>query len=210
MSDSTPTERFNSPVAQEPTTTPPGQSRRALYILIGVGAALLVAIIILVIVLLTRGDGTPTAAPAPSVTPTVSETPSDTPSPTPSETEAESDDDGGGSDGASSDPRFTVFDAPSKVSSCSMGGPGADPFRPMVTVTWNSASAVSAWYVNGTSDAADSAYMQIPLAGDQTDFEYDQEFPCSQTTASFTITLVGKDGSHVNKTWTVQNTGDVF
>jgi hypothetical protein len=53
-------------------------------------------------------------------------------------------------------------------------------------------------------------FMEVPLAGDESDFEFDQNFPCNQETAQFTITLVGDDGEHVSKTWTVENTGDVY
>ena len=210
MSDSAPTETLHAPVA-EPA------SRRTLWIIGGVGAALLVATVILLVALFSRGGDDSAAFTAP--TPPPSSPTSAVPSPTPSLPATQPDPPDSGDDEtdtaqdtseASSAPRFTFFDAPTSEGGCSKGGPATELVRPLVTVSWNSASAVAAWYVNGSSDAAAAAYLQIPLAGDETDFEYDQVFPCNQESATFTITLVGDHGEHVSKTWTVENTGDTF
>lgn len=98
MSDDTPTQRLphggeGSELAEERQ-----KSRTLLFVLIGVGAALLVAIVVLLILLLGNNPGTPSASPSstvtestsptPSDTPTPSATPEPTPTPTPSETQA--------------------------------------------------------------------------------------------------------------------------
>lgn len=212
MSDNTPTERFDLPAATAVDDDGP-KSKTLLYILIGVGALLLVAVIILIATLAGRnsadsGDAiAPTSsASAPSPTPTVTESTVASPSPTPEETApAEEPAPAPEPTGA----RFKTFNA-SATESCSSGGPGADPFIPLVHVSWSTAGADEAWFVMGTSDAADSQYMQIPLNGSQADFQYEQLFNCSQEKTKYTITLVAPDGTHVSKTWTVTNTGDQF
>lgn len=224
MSDDTPTQKFDA-AGDAPTErmtqadsdsgeAPAGRSRRTLIILASIGGALLLAVLILLVVLLTRGSSDPVALPTntesesatPSASPTPSESASPSPSPSPEETEEAppppppSEPTG---------PRFTNFIAEDTIS-CSAGGPGADPFVPRIEVAWTSAGADEAWYVNGTSDAADSGYMQIPLSGDESDFPYEQLFNCGNDQNKYTITLVAPNGDHFSKTWTVTNTGDNF
>jgi hypothetical protein len=52
--------------------------------------------------------------------------------------------------------------------------------------------------------------MQLPINGDQNDFQYPVTLQCDQDKTTFTITLLGSDGSHLSKSWTVKNTGDKF
>jgi hypothetical protein len=220
MSDDTPTQKFDAAgdapterLAQSGTEadgTPAGRSRRTLIILASIGGALLLAVLILLVVLLTRGTGVPVALPTdastesatPSATPTSSE--SATPTPTPSATE-----NAPPPPSEPAGPHFTNFIATQSIA-CSAGGPGVDPFQPRIEVAWTSDGADEAWYVNGTSDAADSGYMQIPVSGDESDFPYEQLFGCGNDQNKYTITLVGPNGDHVSKTWTVVNTGDNF
>jgi hypothetical protein len=220
MSDDTPTQKFDAAgdapterLAQAETDAaeaPTGRSRRTIIILTSIGGALLLAVLILLVVLLTRGSGDPVALPTdastesatPSPTPTESE--SATPTPTPSATEEPPP-----PPTEPAGPHFTNFIAEDQVA-CSAGGPGVDPFVPRIEVAWTSADADEAWYVNGTSDAADSGFMQIPLSGDESDFPYEQLFSCGNDQYKYTITLVGSNGEHVSKTWTVVNTGDNF
>jgi hypothetical protein len=76
-------------------------------------------------------------------------------------------------------------------------------------VSWESANAVEAWYTPSDEDAKDDNYMQIPLSGTQDDLTDEHLFPCGhENVVSYTITLVGPDGEHVSKTWTVTNVGD--
>ena len=211
MSDNTPTERFDAPSA----TAPAGEaarSRALLYVLIGVGVLLLIAIIILIATLLgrptaTTGDPTPSSTSTESVTP--SPTPTETsasPTPEPEETEDAPPPPPAEPTGA----RFKTFNSPSSESGCSAGGPGFPETRPLLQVSWSTAGADEAWFVTGTSDAADSQYMQIPLNGNQNDFPYPIEFNCGNDSTTYTITLVAPDGDHVQKHWTVSNTGDHF
>lgn len=87
MSDDTPTQRLPQGVNPESELVEERQkSRTLLYVLIGVGAALLVTIIVLLIVLLGGDRGTPTADPTPSSTPSATPTASESPTPTPTAT----------------------------------------------------------------------------------------------------------------------------
>jgi hypothetical protein len=225
MSDDTPTQRFDAAgdaptqrlSATQPTDVPlevaeERKSRRLIIIFASIGGALLLGVLILLILLLTRGDGvptastsspTPTASSTPSVSPTPSATPTPTPTPTPTATAAPPPPEETG-------PRFTSFSAPSTEGGCSAGGPGFPETRPNVEVSWASAGTDEAWFVGGSGDAAEAGYMQIPLNGNQNDFPFQREFNCGGDSDTFTITLVGPDGEHVNKTWTVENTGDQF
>lgn len=205
MSDSTPTQKLTTVVEGDAP-----KSRTLIYVLIGIGALLLIAVIALIVALLSS-NATPAAAPSP--TRTVSSTPSPTSSepsatPTPTQTEAPVVDPAPAP--APTGARFKTFNAPSSESGCSTGGPGFPETRPLVKVSWSTAGADEAWFVMGTSDAADSGFMQIPLNGSQADFQYEQQFNCSGPSTTYTITLVAPDGSHVNKSWTVTNTGDQF
>lgn len=224
MSDETPTQRFDS-TPDAPTerfeqqaapavsgdgggAAPPGGSRRLLIILASIGGALLIGVIVLLVLLLTQGSGD---TPQPLTSETASETPSPTavesssPTPTPTPSESETAAPPPEPQGA----RFTSFVTPASVA-CSMGGPGAEPFRPRVNVAWTTEGAVEAWFVNGTSDAADAGFMEIFLNGDQDDFQFPQETSCGNDMNKYTITLVGPNGDHVSKTWSVENTGDNF
>ncbi len=205
MAGAEPTE----PVAQRPTEKE-SRSRTRLYVVLGVIGLLLVALIVL-LALVLRGLGETTSAEptASSTTSTVaSPTPEATdplsvPSATPEQTDAMP-------SSTATGPRFTSFDAPATEGGCSLGGPSFNPTRPLVRVSWTTAGAETAWFVSGTSDAADSGYMEIPVDGSHSDFQFEQEFGCGSDSSTYTITLVGGDGSHVSRNWTVQNTGDVF
>jgi hypothetical protein len=213
MSDDTPTQRFSSPTdeVQEDLQEEKQKSKGLLIGLIIAGALLLVAIIVLVAFLISKPDTGPTAGESQSPTPDASAsptagnaTPSATsttePDPTPSEAEEPPANNPPPETGAT----FSTFN-PTKQVSCSPGGPYYTPDPPVIKITWATVRADSAWIVMGTSDAADSGYMQIPLNGDQGDFQYTLSYPCPQDSATYTITLVGSDGAHVSKSWTVTN-----
>jgi len=226
LSDDTPTQRFDQPEAPTELLTPPpagpggtppaasgdARSKRTIIILSIIGGVLLLALIgILVFLLATRGSGTgpapsdsptPSASASASASATPSASPTPTPTPTPTQTTAPEPPPQAG-------PAFTDFVSPSSIGGCSAGGPGFDPFKPEIKVAWATTHAVSVWYVNGTDDAADSRFMEIPLTGDQSDFEFPQTMQCNQQKTVFTLTLVGDDGSHVSKTWTIKNTGEI-
>ncbi|MEO6941677.1 MAG: hypothetical protein ABI238_01560 [Terrimesophilobacter sp.] len=211
MSDDAPTVRFDRP---EPPASGGGKekkSRTLILVLSIIGGLLLIAIIIFLTLLFSRGLGGPASDPGalPSTSATPSDTPSSSPSETPSETPSASPSAAPSPPPHATGPRFTNFVVP-KTQNCSAGGPGVGPTHPNVTVTWATAGADTAWFVNGTSDAADSQFMQIPLSGNQDDFTFPQQIGCSTDSATFTITLVGADGKHLSKSWTVTLTGDRF
>jgi hypothetical protein len=227
MSDDTPTQRFDpagdapterfaaSSPAASPEVVEERKSRKLMIILGAVGAALLLALIIVLVLLLTKSNATPgalptqsssssaSASPTPSATPTKSATPTATPTPTQTATAAPP-------PPPETGPAFSQFNVRSSQGGCSMGGPGFDPTYPVVQVQWKAVRADEAWIVTGTSDAVDSGFMQIPLNGDQNDFQYPVTLQCNQDATTFTITLLGSNGEHLSKSWTVQNTGDKF
>jgi hypothetical protein len=216
MSDDTPTERFEAPT---PAASPGGdrRSKTLIVVLSILGGILLIAVVVLLTLLFSRGIGAPSANPAADVSPSAStgETPSASPSETPSETPSASPSESPSSapppppPPPPAGPTFTKLNHPSSQS-CSAGGPSFPPTRPAFTVSWSSTGAAQAWFVNGTDDAANSGYMQIPLSGNQNDFPYEQTVDCSDGSNTYTITLVGSNGKHVSKSWTVQITGDHF
>jgi hypothetical protein len=209
MSDDTPTQRLPEPgvtPTEQLSTTPQGElveerqrSRGLLIGLVIAGVLLLVAIIVLVSFLL-GGTPSPTVTSTGSPAPLASgqPTPSTTPTSTPSETAAPPQPTGAA---------FTAFSPVTEVS-CSRGGPDFTPEPPAIRISWQATRTASAWIVQGTSDAADSGFMQIPVSGDESGFPYPLQFPCFQDDTVFTITLVGTDGVHVSKSWTVTNVGE--
>lgn len=207
-SGDTPTQRLDTGGVQEHLQDEKQKSRGLLIGLIIAGALLLTTIIVLVAILTSPPAPGPlagdTASPTPdsSVEPTPdSATPDATPGePEPAETEAPP------APPQSTAAEFTTFN-PKKQVTCQEGGPFFTPDPIPVRINWATIRADSAWIVQGTSDAADSGFMQIPLNGSQADFQYVLEYPCPQNKATYNITLVGSDGHHVSKSWTVTNVG---
>lgn len=99
---------------------------------------------------------------------------------------------------------LTAFTAPTTVT-CDAGDEDNQPPKPTLMVSWSSANAVEAWYSPGDQDAKDKNYRQVPLSGNQDDFTDEHLFPCFDQGPSrdHTITLVGPNGQHVSKIWTV-------
>jgi hypothetical protein len=231
MSDDTPTQRFDAagdaPTERFDASSPAAsaevvderKSRKLMTILAIVGGALLIAVLIVLILLLTRSNAAPgalptqssspsaSASPTPSATPTKSATPTPTPTPTQTPTPTAT---AAPPPPPQTGPAFSQFNVKSSQGGCSMGGPGFDPTYPVVQVQWKAVRSDEAWIVTGTSDAVDSGFMQIPLNGDQNDFQYPITLQCNQDATTFTITLLGSNGEHLSKSWTVQNTGDKF
>jgi hypothetical protein len=201
MSDDTPTQRFDAPPTGAATASKPN---RLVPLLIIVGLILIAAIVVLVLVLVSRpANPQPAAVTSPSPTPTLTAPPpvvNPTPTPTPSQSHTSAP-----PPPQSTDAQFTTFVVQKAINSCS-SGPYYTGTPPIVKVTWATIRANSAWIVQGTSDAADSGFMQIPLSGNESDFQYPIDFNCDAPDATFTITLVGTNGKHVSKHWTIQNT----
>jgi len=223
MSDDTPTQRFPSPddgsnvptqridTAGTELVEEKEKSRGLLIGLIIAGALLVIAIVVLVVFLIGRGSGDPVVAgdtnsPTPDTSPSASATPSDTPSatPTPEPTQTQ---DAPPPPPADDHASFSIF-SPTTTVHCEFAAPNFTPPPIAIQITYRGVKTAQAWFVQGTDDAANSGFMQIPISGDETDFPYEIDFPCYQTSATYTITLVGKDGGHVSKSWTVKNTGD--
>lgn len=196
------------------------KKNRALLIIIGAVGAILVAAVIVLLIFVLGGNGTTggsnvdpsnsqSASPTPteSDSPTPSATPSDPPSATPAPTVTVT---AAPPPPPPSGPAFTVF-APDTTVTCQYGNPpNFSPPPPKIEVRWETQKASQVWFIMGTDDAVNSGFMQVPTAGDEGNFPYEIDYPCNQTSQKFTMTILGTNGQHVSKTWTVKNNGDVF
>jgi hypothetical protein len=217
MSDDTPTQRLPETGADGELVAERKRSRTLLFVLIGVGAALLVAVTVLVTVLVLQprpgtvpqADTTPpsNAEPTPteSLTPTPTPTPTTAPTATPVETQAPPP-----PPPPDTSPGFAAFSAPNvqcpePVDSGEELGPPA-----IIKFSYTAKNAQSVWFIFGTDDAADQGIFEMPLQGNQTHI-YDNNdpiyFPCNAASSTMTLTVVGNNGAHVNKTFTITNTG---
>jgi hypothetical protein len=212
MSDDTPTQRLPQSGDAGELVEERKKSRTLLFILIGVGAALLIAIIVLIVILVTPRAGTVPVAdttPPPTSSATPSDSPSPTPTPTPTPTVSES---------AApppppppdTSPGFAAFSAPSvkcpePVDSGEEMGPPA-----IIKFSYTAKNAQSVWFIFGNEDAADQGVFEMPLTGDQDDIYGSADpiyFPCNGASTTMTLTVVGNNGEHVNKTFTITNNG---
>jgi hypothetical protein len=207
MSDDTPTQRFDAQPA--PAGPSGGTSKSRLPLVLGIVGGVLLLVVVLLLVLLLRGQGTPEAAgtnsPIASTSPSASPTPTTsatTPTPTPSESNTTAPPP---PPPPSTDPAFTKFVKQTSINSCS-GGPYYTGAPPIIEVTWATVRTDSAWIIQGTDDAADAKFMQIPVSGNQSNFPYEIDFACGSPSATYTITIVGSNGKHLSKSWTIKNT----
>jgi hypothetical protein len=74
-------------------------------------------------------------------------------------------------------------------------------------VTWATSNATQVWIAQGTGDAVQAAQEQVPLAGNQDSFPTPVLLDCNQSSVTLTMTLIGADGNHVSRSWTVQLMG---
>lgn len=182
------------------TSTAP-RSNRPMIIVIAISGVLLLVVVALVFLLIGQNTA-PTVSGGTTALPT--ETALPTPTPSAIEVEGEQPADAPVDDST----HFTSFDAPTTVV-CDAGNEDNQPPKPEIQVSWSSANAIEAWYTSSNEDAVDDHYMQIPLTGDQSDLTDEHLFPCfHDETADYTITLLGPNGEHVSKHWTVTNVGD--
>lgn len=176
------------------TEPAPDRRRNPLVItLIVIGGLLLLAVVALLFLLIGRGlspQPTVDTSPVPGVSPRPSATPTGEAAPVPPQEDTST--------------RFTLFEAPTEVL-CDPGDEDNQPPKPEIMVRWESVNAVEAWYSPSSKDAKDDGYMQVPLSGSQADFTDEHLFPCFDQgpTRDYTITLVGPNGEHVSRTWTV-------
>ncbi|HEX4057175.1 MAG TPA: hypothetical protein VHX87_02515 [Galbitalea sp.] len=183
---------------------PASPNRKIVIILAIAGGVLLIVVVALVFLLIGRGLGggaNPTAAidqtsNSPSAPAPAPAQQSNTPAPTTHSTPAPKPVD--------HSTRFTYFHAVTQVK-CVQGS----DTKPVITVSWASANAVSAWYTANDGDAANDMYMQIPLTGNQNDFTDEHLFDCfHRPSQAYTLTLVAPNGQHISEHWTVTNVGD--
>jgi hypothetical protein len=208
MSDDTPTERFDAQPAPAQSSDENRKSR--LPLILGIIGGVLLLAVILLLVLLLKGPSKPLAAgtstPIPSSTPSASASPTTPPAtPTATPSQAHTTAPAPPPPPQSTDAAFTKFIVQSTINTCS-SGPYYTGTPPTVNVTWATVRTDSAWIVQGTSDAADSKFEQIPVSGNQSNFPYSLDFNCSDPSNTYTITLVGSNGKHVSKSWTIKNT----
>lgn len=178
------------------TTAPaaPRKTSGGIIALIVIGGLLLLAVVAVLFLLLGRSLGgadnagvvtgaspTPAASASPSATPTAA-----APAPAPVE---------------DTTPRFTSFNAQTEVA-CPQDGD-----KPEIQFNWQTAHATQVWYTSGKEDAIDDNYMQVPLNGSQDDLTDEHLFPCNHRSAqTYTVTLLGDDGSHVSEQFKVTDT----
>jgi hypothetical protein len=192
MSDDAPTKRL--PITPPPT--PPERparrerrerpSRAPMIAFIVLLVLLLAAIGVLAYVLVTRGStataqpsNSPSASPAP-----VASQPTTPPAPPPPGV-------------------FTSFVVPPSQQ-CSGHGNRRQSQETDAQVTWATTNATQVWVAQGTADAASAGLEQVPLSGNQDSFPTPLPIDCNQRSMTFTMTLIGADGVHVSRTWTVQ------
>ena len=206
MSDDTPTQRFD--VQPEPGGSGEGKPKSRLPLVLGILGGVLLLVVVLLLVLLLRGQGTPQAAgttsPILSTTSSTSSTPT-TPPVTPTATPSGSHTTAPPPPKQSTDPAFTKFVVQSAINSCS-SGPYYTGTPPIIQVTWATVRTNSVWIIQGTDDAADAQFMQLPVSGNQSNFPYEIDFECGSPSATYTMTIVGSNGKHLSKSWTIKNT----
>jgi hypothetical protein len=80
----------------------------------------------------------------------------------------------------------------------------------LIEFSYKAKNAQSVWFIFGNEDAADQGIFEMPLQGNQTGI-YDNNdpiyFPCNGASTTMTLTVVGNNGEHVNKTFTITNNG---
>jgi hypothetical protein len=209
MSDDTPTVQFPSesaPTVAFPSSTTPGSTvppfqrpptrqrpqrpssgPRVLFVILAV--LVVAAIVILVVILDTRlsAQSQPAATGSASATPSVAAAPSPThtSAPPPAAPPAAAG-------------TFTTFVVPQAQGGCGRNG------SPTVMVTWATSNAKSVWIQQGSVDAAAGGGTQLPLQGDQSNVPTTFTVNCDARFNTYSITLVGDDGAHVSKTWTIR------
>ena len=193
MTDNVPTLRLPTtppPIPPSaPPPAPPGRPPRGPVVAFIVLSVLVVAAIgVLVWILVGRANGTNQAANTPGATDTSAPPASPSQPPPPPGT-------------------FTVFTVPPTQQCHGHGGPGKDQQDVDVQVTWATTNATQVWVAPGTTDAASAGVEEIPLSGNQDNFPDPLPVDCNSKSETFTMTLVGADGAHVSRTWTVMIEG---
>ena len=157
-------------------------------------AVLVVAAIVVLIVILDGRLSAQSAAP-PSASPSVSSSAVSAPAPTKTTAPPPPPAAAGA---------FTSFTVPQSQGGCGRHG------TPTVMVSWATSNAKTVWIQTGTVDAAAGGGTELPLTGNQSDVPDSFTLDCSQRFNTYSITLVGDNGGHVSKTWTIRVGGHRF
>jgi hypothetical protein len=175
-------------VLWRPRAKPPTKGPFVAFILV---AIILIASSGFLLYLVFGRAGTPIAAPtAPPTTSRAAPKPSATPT-TPVETTP-----------TAAPPAAGTFTSFSAAPTAECGGHGRHRQPVDLQVTWSTQNATQVWVANGSADAVQDG-EQIPLDGTQDSFANPVPINCNQAVNTFTMTLVGADGAHVDQTWTV-------
>jgi hypothetical protein len=203
MSDDTPTKVLPSaqpapgapppptprpPALWRPRATPPSRGPFVAFVLVAI--VLIAASGFLLYLVFGRAAGpiaAPTSAPttsqaAPSPRATASSPPSATPTAAP--------------------PSAGTFTSLSAAPTAQCAGHGRHRQPVDLQVTWSTANATQVWVADGSADAV-KAGEQIPLDGTQDSFPTAVPINCAEAVNTFTMTLVGADGTHISQSWTV-------
>ena len=197
MSENTPTERFDAPVAAAGAGEA-AKSRTLLYVLIGIGALLLITVVILVAILSSRGqtgaDPALSASESESASPTPEATEtSSSPSPAPSESETETEEEEPPPPPPAV-PGFDSFSAPSDAG-CQEGDD-----QVQLTFSWSSDDAERAYIGVMTNNAKAAMYEgDLPPVYTYTNLY----FNCGQASQYYTVTLEDGAGHLTHKTVTI-------
>lgn len=190
-------------------------------VLRGVFGAALVVLVVLIVLRFTGAPGsvlagetpTPSASSTPTPTPTPSATPTPTPSITPPPVSGGGTGGGGGGGGNTyTGPQFTDFSFTDAVQCAAPAAPPSTdaPFQPEnpaetypIFIEWRSTGDIAeAWIGANTSDAQLEPYTAVEPNG-----SFETSFYCPDREISWTVTLVGSDGTKVSKTARTVNTG---
>lgn len=228
MSDDTPTQRFGAagsdastqrmdaaspPVAEEVAEDERG-SRRLIIILSTIGGLLLIALVVVLVLLLTRGGGEtpianiePSDSSTPSITPSISTTPSEAPSPSASPSETEDPPPPPPPPPPSTEVEIVTFAATQEVNCNNQTG---NPVY--VEFAWQSENGIAAYFGIDTDDAQTGGMgWTLPPNGTHNDFPVGFvpfEYVCYNPSMTYTLTVVGTDGSKDTQKFTVTNVGD--
>jgi hypothetical protein len=188
MSDNAPTMRLPTtpPPAPPPRrrpTPPKRPSRGPMIAFIVLSVVLVAAVVVLVYVLVNRSAAASAPAMNPPSTTASSAAPAAQPPPPPPPAGV-----------------FTAFTVPTSQQ-CRGHGNGRQPVD--AQVTWATTNATQVWFAQGTTDAASAGFERVPLSGNQDSFPTPVPIDCDSRSMTFTMTLVGADGAHVSRTWTV-------
>jgi hypothetical protein len=198
MSDSTPTERFDSPIARAPRGDGP-PPKTLVYVLIGVGALLIIAIVVLILTLQARpgslvaqSSPTATATGMNSPTPVFSET-AVSPSPVPEPVQTEAPPPPPPPPPADPVPGFDSFSAPTDAG-CEAGDTARE-----LTFSWASDDAVRAYIGVQTKNAKSAPYEgDLPPV-----YTYALNYQCDLSSQFYTVTLEDGAGHLTHKTVTI-------